>query len=329
MSKQNINNPTVSVIIPNYNHAQFLTRRIESVLTQTYTDYEIIILDDCSTDNSRDIIEKYRDNPKVSKIVFNETNSGSTFPQWNKGVSLAAGKYIWFAESDDFAQPNFLEQMVAILDKYPSVVLAKCQSEIIDQDNNILYNYEDRFPHFRCPGKPLTGINDCFSQIRDSSGIVNASAVLFRKDAFLQAGGAPENFKISGDWMTWARMLGHGDIYYHPEPLNQMRQLHVNSARAAHMTGNQCRNIIENLSITNFITSQYKAPISIKIAALNHQISQWSKIALNLKDKCISPLDNIKILAHAMKISPLALPLTLYHFPARTVSVILSKIKVF
>lgn len=81
--------PKVSVIVPNYNHSAFLKERIDTILQQTYQDFELIILDDCSTDNSVSIIESYRNNEHVTHIVLNEQNSGSTFLQWDKGVSLA------------------------------------------------------------------------------------------------------------------------------------------------------------------------------------------------------------------------------------------------
>lgn len=70
--------PKVSVIIPNYNHSSYLKERIDSILNQTFQNFEVIILDDCSTDNSKEIIELYRDHTKVSHIVYNEKNSGST-----------------------------------------------------------------------------------------------------------------------------------------------------------------------------------------------------------------------------------------------------------
>ncbi|MDR1783951.1 MAG: glycosyltransferase, partial [Dysgonamonadaceae bacterium] len=98
----------VSVILPNYNHARFLEQRIQSIVDQTFQEFELIILDDCSTDDSRGIIENYRDNPKVSQIIYNEQNSGSTFKQWIKGINAAKGEYIWLAESDDWAENDFL-----------------------------------------------------------------------------------------------------------------------------------------------------------------------------------------------------------------------------
>ena len=97
--------PAVSVIVPNYNHARFLRRRIDTILGQTFLDFELILLDDCSTDNSRDILTAYADDSRV-RIEFNATNSGSTFKQWNKGVRLGKGKYVRIAESDDYADPR-------------------------------------------------------------------------------------------------------------------------------------------------------------------------------------------------------------------------------
>jgi glycosyltransferase involved in cell wall biosynthesis len=81
--------PKVSVIIPNYNHARYLRGRIESVLRQTYRDFEVILLDDCSTDDSRSILGEYVKDPRV-RIDFNEVNSGSTFKQWNKGSAASS-----------------------------------------------------------------------------------------------------------------------------------------------------------------------------------------------------------------------------------------------
>ena len=82
-------NPLVSVIVPNYNYARYLDARIDSILRQTWTDFELILLDDASTDTSREILEKYRNHPRVSRIEFNTQNTGSPFQQWMKGILLA------------------------------------------------------------------------------------------------------------------------------------------------------------------------------------------------------------------------------------------------
>ena len=125
--------PRVSVVIPNYNHARFLRRRIETVLQQTFQDFELILLDDCSTDESRSIISSYANNPKI-RVEFNLVNSGSTFKQWNKGVGLARGEYVWIAESDDYSDARFLEQLVGVLDPKPEVAFAFCRSWRVSND---------------------------------------------------------------------------------------------------------------------------------------------------------------------------------------------------
>ena len=135
--------PTVSVILPNYNHSRFLKKRIDSIINQSFQDFELIILDDCSTDSSKEIIEAYRSNLKVTNVVYNQTNSGSTFKQWKKGIQLAKGKYIWFAESDDYAHVDFLENLVSSLEKNTNAVLIFCNSHIINAEDTIIGNTND------------------------------------------------------------------------------------------------------------------------------------------------------------------------------------------
>ena len=112
-----VRTPMVSVIVPNYNHAKYLPERLESVFSQSYADYEVILLDDGSTDGSAALLEACRSNPHVSHVELNLQNSGGhPFAQWEKGIRLAKGKYVWIAESDDRAEPTFLEKAVAALE---------------------------------------------------------------------------------------------------------------------------------------------------------------------------------------------------------------------
>ena len=129
--------PKVSIIIPNYNHARYLRQRIDSVLQQTYQDFEIILMDDCSTDESRTILSEYAGDPRV-RIEFNEKNSGSPFRQWRKGIALATGRYIWIAESDDYADETLLEALVSRLDADSSITLCNCRSWRVTPEGNIV-----------------------------------------------------------------------------------------------------------------------------------------------------------------------------------------------
>lgn len=105
----------VSIILPNYNHYSYLEKRLDSIFNQTHQDFEVIILDDASTDDSLSILNNYKNHPKVSHFIINKENSGSPFKQWEKGLNLAKGDYIWIAESDDFCDLNFLETQLECL----------------------------------------------------------------------------------------------------------------------------------------------------------------------------------------------------------------------
>jgi len=134
--------PRVTVVTPNYNHARYLPERIDSIVAQTFQDFELLILDNASTDNSREVIESYTRLQNV-RAAFNTENNGSPFMQWNLGLSQAKGEYVWFAESDDYADPALLETLVDRLDRNPNVGLAVCQSCTVDKDSKPLGNHGD------------------------------------------------------------------------------------------------------------------------------------------------------------------------------------------
>src|SRR5690606_5481965 len=122
----------VSVIIPNYNHQDYLEQRIASVLDQTYQDFEIILLDDASTDNSQDVLLGYSNHPKVANFIINETNSGSVFKQWVKGIELAKGDYVWIAESDDYAHVDFLMETIQTMEAEAHISMVFTDTRKVD-----------------------------------------------------------------------------------------------------------------------------------------------------------------------------------------------------
>jgi len=229
-----LNEPLVSVIIPNFNHEIYLKQRIESVLDQTFTDFELIILDDHSTDNSRAIIETYRSNHKIKHIIYNDANSGSPFIQWKKGIELALGKYIWIAESDDYSDPAFLETVTASMEKEPAAVICYTDSNIVengkvDETANPSYYYNKLFASTRWFENFVNdGIDELINYMGGFCTIINASGCVFLKSAFPLKSKALDKFKYCGDWFTWIEMLGGGKIIYLKKPLNYFR-IHANS----------------------------------------------------------------------------------------------------
>lgn len=243
----------VSVIIPNYNHAPYLTERIESVINQTYQDFEVIILDDCSTDNSRNIIENYRNHPKVSHIIFNETNSGSTFKQWQKGFSLAKGKYIWIAESDDVAELIFIEELMRGITSDENIVLGFSNIDIIDSDGNIIqpFSVSTFQANAIAEGDYFIKHNMIFG-----CNILNASSVIFNKEVAESVSHDYMSFLGAGDYLFWIEIARQGKVYKHTGILDHFRQHKQKVTPKSVASGAQFREVhkvFERLKQLNYI----------------------------------------------------------------------------
>lgn len=245
-----LNNTLVSIIVPNYNHEKFLKQRLESIFNQTYANFEVILLDDCSTDNSREIILEYAKNAKVSQCVFNDVNSGNTFKQWQKGISLAKGDLIWIAETDDSCELNFLEQLLQPFLKDSQVVLAYCQSNRINEFSEITGNWISHTEEFNTTLFNYSFVIDSNEFIERflicKNVIPNASAVLIKKEAIdlqLHFDLAPE-FRYCGDWMFYVKLIVNKKVAFISESLNNFRY-HSNSVIAKAIESEQRITIID------------------------------------------------------------------------------------
>lgn len=219
-------NPLVTVIIPNYNHAPFLQQRIESVISQSFQDFEIIVLDDCSTDNSREVIESYRRHAKVTQIVYNESNSGTPFKQWIKGLQLAKGSYIWIAESDDWNDLNFLDQTYHKLISDPEIALCYSRSYRTSETGQLEgdHTWAEALDSNRWKQSFINHGNiEIIQYLRFRNTIPNASACLFKKDV-LSDFSFLEDFYYCGDWILWVKLIENKKIAYLAEKLNYFRR---------------------------------------------------------------------------------------------------------
>ena len=219
----------LSVIIPNYNHALFLKQRIESVINQTFQDFELIILDDYSTDNSREIIEQYRTHPKVKDIIFNESNSGSPFNQWKKGVALTSGEYIWIAESDDSVDVDFLEKLL----KFDSdFIFSKIEgmndkNEILPTDNSWIGVFDtiDWTKNFKMEGIHF------FSYLKERCVIPNVSSLIFKKQYFNSYSDSIYGMKFCGDWLFYLICANNGGSFQYVSETTSYFRHHTNTTR--------------------------------------------------------------------------------------------------
>lgn len=221
--------PLVSVIIPNYNHEKYLGKRIDSVINQTFKDYEIILLDDASTDDSAKILDLYSKESRVSHLIRNTGNSGSPISQWLKGINLARGEYIWIAESDDYSDTDFLQSMVELLEQGNSI--AYCRSVTVDENEKIC---DEFFWPDGLDGKKWkkSHCSHGYDEIRSSFAyrncIPNASSCVFRKESISFCG--CEKMLFAGDWMFWLNILTTGFVAYSCRKLNYFRR-HSNTTR--------------------------------------------------------------------------------------------------
>jgi glycosyltransferase involved in cell wall biosynthesis len=235
----------VSVIIPNYNHANYLQQRIDSVLNQTYQDFELIILDDCSTDHSHKVLAAYKDHPKVSQIVFNERNSGSPFLQWEKGIALAKGEFIWIAESDDWCEPTLLEVLLQGIEQDPACVISYCQMYCINDKNDIKWQ-----SWHRCLSEVVDSATFIEDYLAIKVSIYNASMAIFRKAAHAAVTKEYLEYKFSGDHLFWIQVAMQGKVHISGKLLNYFRKHDGDVSSKAYSTG---LNFIEALRIINWM----------------------------------------------------------------------------
>lgn len=220
--------PLVSIIVPNYNYARFLPERMDSIFGQTFSDYEIILLDDASSDGSVELLHEYAGHPAVSRLCVNDINSGNPFAQWKKGVSLARGQYVWIAESDDSADSCFLEKSVKLLERHKSAALCFSSSVLID-DKSESYGKSDWDKWRRrkvVPGSYYLYNGDEFNRHCQfwNNNIYNASGTVFRNFAGLnEIFERVLPFRYAGDWFFWSLLSCGQDVIILNERLNRFR----------------------------------------------------------------------------------------------------------
>lgn len=258
---------SVAAIIPNYNYADFIIERIDSILKQTYPVSEIIILDDASPDNSVKIIKSKinsirQDYPNIRvKLIVNEENSGGcVFAQWQKGLKKISSDYFWIAEADDSANKYFLENAMKKFREYPSAVLFYSDSERINQDGKIISktcsDWADMWGEGRWDNDFFNnGKDEIINYLGETNPILNVSSVVWKNsegliDIFKEA----ERFKVAGDWYIYTRVLEGGDIVYCAKALNKYRKHDQGSASTVVKLSLEYKEVV---SIQNRIAEKY------------------------------------------------------------------------
>lgn len=218
--------PKISVIVPNYNYACYLRERMNSIFRQSYRDFEVILLDDASTDNSQQLINQFLSHPAVSQILLNKHNSGSPFKQWMKGIQAARGEYVWIAEADDVADFDFLTYCMEKINGNPNVAFCYSGSRLLDEKGNPIYKDPNRWgQRYTRDALLFEGKDFLRRNLYWRNYVINASAVLFRRDMALKL--ADSDFlkmRYCGDWLFWAQLAEQGQVVEMYHVLNSFRQ---------------------------------------------------------------------------------------------------------
>ncbi len=207
--------PKISVCIPTFNHGHFLKDAVESVLAQTYTDFELVIVDNCSTDDTPEIVRPYLTRDRRIRYVRNPVNVGAQ-RNLNRCIELASGEYVNILCADDILAPTALQKLVQAFEDHPRVSLAGCARVMVDKDQRpvSVLSFSGKFE--LVPGGEA--IKRC---LRGGNMIGEPSAVLFRKrDA---ARGFDARYRQFIDLEMWFHLLQKGDFAFIPEQLCRFR----------------------------------------------------------------------------------------------------------
>lgn len=287
----------VSVIVPNYNHSKFLRQRLDCIYQQTYRNFEVILLDDCSKDNSREILKEYAERyPENTRYEPNETNSGGVFHQWYKGIRLATGDICWIAESDDFCDRDFIEKLIPAFND-PMVKISYCRYEYVNQDGLPKeLSFDSYVAQVSDTKWKSSYVNDSDNEVKEALSVINsipnASGVLFRKPGELHIFDEKRwlSMRICGDWVFYLYIIYGGKVAYSVDTRSYFR-FHDNNSSAS--TYSKPEYYIEHAYVAETLRSLYGVDESL-IRRMYERIEKFYNENVRDKNMKLSKLFNLK-----------------------------------
>jgi len=202
--------PLVSIITPTYNREEYLVFAIESVLSQSFKDFEMLIIDDGSTDNTKDLVKRYRYDQRIH--YFYQQNKGQSVAR-NTGLKQARGEYICFLDSDDLFKPDKLTRQIAFLKSNPEISITHSDEELIDEKGHVFSMYNM---------KRHSGI--LYEKLLIDN-FVSIGTVMVRRECFDELGMFDESIKVADDYELWLRFATKYKFHYEAEYLAQYRMM--------------------------------------------------------------------------------------------------------
>lgn len=213
--------PSLSVIMPNYNHAPFIPMALEAILSQSHPAEEIIIVDDASTDDSVAVIENFAKRHSCIRFERLKTNQGPN-PAVNRALSMAKGNYLAFCSADDRVLPSFFETALFYVQQHPDVGLFCSKVCFFDTDSPGILKAEKTWLDLQmpCEFSPANALK----LFRTTNFRISTPASIFKKSSVLKMGGYRIGTKMLADWLLNCQIALNDGFIYAPVPLASLRQ---------------------------------------------------------------------------------------------------------
>lgn len=260
--------PRVSVLVPSYNHASYLPRRLASIFDQGLTDIEVLVIDDASSDDSGAVLQDLQQRFAFT-LIRKTRNSGTPFAAWSEFSTWARGRYFWVCESDDFAETGFLAKALASLDAMPGAALYYCNSWVVDEAGQRIGDTSEYFTKtWRETRWDRAFVNDGRAELADFQQrgqiVPNMSSAVIEADAFRRAlTPLLTRFKLCGDWLFIGRVLPHGKVIFDPARHSNFRKHEVTARVRVQSARSQAEFIL-----TKFLLSRLAHAAPARLADL-------------------------------------------------------------
>lgn len=254
----------ISVVMSTYNDSKYIAQTIESILAQTYRDFEFIIVNDGSTDNTLEIIQQYAAKDERIKIIDQE--NGERCRARNAGMQLAQGKWIAASDADDISRPDRLEKQLAMAEAHPEATVIGCYMEMIDREGRVL-------SHIR-QGPTTPEAFAAYDRVKQGHITIYNTGAFFRRDLALELGGYDEDYLNVEDSELWDRMSEYGPILIVPEPLVQYR---------FHPGNSSTRRFFKQKMLASFITERHRLAAAGTPKTLEQYLYDYTHLPLPQK----------------------------------------------
>lgn len=264
-----MNKPLVSIIIPTYNYAQLITETIESVLNQSYNNWECIIIDDGSTDNTEEVVKEFINRQSIYSFRYiKKVNEGTSIAK-NTGINIANGKYIQFLDADDLISADKLEVQVSTLESVNAdLVFSK---SVFFTDNNSERQFVNRYPEGFLAAQTLANIELLNRIIKNN--IVTIGSPLVKKAILMEAGLFDAHLKNNEDWLLWFKvgLICKKFVYDNNEKSYASIRVHHESAMNNH-----------SKMFEGEVTVRRQIELRLKNSEANKELEQLSKLNADL-----------------------------------------------